>query len=107
MLQGARPYQALHAMRQDAVPFNESILKLLEEVQPPQMEKTIKSIPVQDLRVGMVLAEDIRSNSNTLIVSKGQSVNGLMQRRLGNFLQQQTISGKIRVYEERQVLRFE
>jgi hypothetical protein len=90
-------------MRQDAVPFNDRILKLLDEVQPPQIEKTIKSILVEDLHVGMVLAEDIRSKSNTLIVSKGQSVNGLMQRRLVNFLQQKTISGKVRVYEERQV----
>ncbi|MDF7808019.1 response regulator [Pontiellaceae bacterium B12219] len=103
MLQGARPYQALHAMRQSTVPFNERLLKLLEEVQPPQIEKTVKCILIEDLHVGMVLAEDIRSNSNTLIVSKGQSVNGLMQRRLANFLQQKTIGNKVRVYEERQV----
>ncbi|MDZ8117275.1 HD domain-containing phosphohydrolase [Pontiella agarivorans] len=103
MLQGARPYQALHTMRQGAVPFNERLLKLLEEVQPPQIEKTVKCIHVQDLHIGMVLAEDIRNTSNTLIVSKGQSVNGLMQRHLGNFLRQKTIGEKIRVYEERQV----
>ncbi|QBG47381.1 response regulator [Verrucomicrobia bacterium S94] len=102
MLQGARPYQALHTMRQSAVPFHDTILKLLEAVEPPHVEKTVKCIPVHDLHIGMVLAEDVRSTSNTLIVSKGQSVNGLLQRRLSNFLQQKIIGDRIRVYEERQ-----
>lgn len=103
LLQGARPYQALDAMRQAAGRVDPAILKLLQDIQPPQIEKTVQCIHIQDLRIGMVLAEDIRSSNKALIVSKGQSVNGLMQRRLGNFLQQGAIESKVRVYEERQV----
>jgi hypothetical protein len=100
---GMRAYQALHSMRESSTPFSNDILKSLEGVQPPSLEKTICFIQISDLRTGMVLAEDIRSNSNAMIVSKGQKVNTLMRRRLENFLQQKAIDGKVRVYEERQV----
>lgn len=103
LLRGARPYQALHAMQQGANPFNCDILKLLENIQPPEIEETVSCIMIEELRIGMTLAEDIRSSNNALIVSKGQVVSGLMQRRLENFLQQKAISSKVRVYEERQV----
>ena len=100
---GARPYQALHAMQESAVPYSSSIMKSFEDIHPPSLEKTICCIQICDLRIGMVLAEDIRSNSNAMIVSKGQVVSGLMHRRLENFLQQKAIDNKVRIYEERQV----
>lgn len=90
-------------MKESDTPFSSPILTSLENVKPPSLEKTVCVIQISDLRIGMVLAEDIRSNSNAMIVSKGQAVSGLMHRRLENFLQQKAIENKVRVYEERQV----
>lgn len=103
LLRGARPYQALHQMRESTTPFSTAIMKLLEDIQPPVIEKTVKRILISNLRVGMTLAEDIRSTSHALIVSKGQVVSALMHRRLENFRQQNAISDTIRVYEARQM----
>ncbi len=100
---GARTYQALTTMKESSVPYNSDMLNSLEHVQPPSLEKTICSIPISELRTGLVLAEDIRTGNNALIVSKGQIVSSLMRSRLENFLQQNAIGNKVRVYEERQV----
>lgn len=100
---GSRPYQALHAMKESEIPYSDTIMTLLADIQPPMIEKTVNLIEIRDLRIGMTLAEDIRGNSNMLIVSKGQVVNELMHVRLENFLQQKAIGSKVRVYEIRNV----
>lgn len=77
--------------------YNKEIITAFEVIEPPQVKQTIKLIHVNDLRMGMCLAEDVRSSS-TLIVTKGQEVNSLMRRRLENFVQQKAIESEIRVY---------
>ncbi|MDF7801746.1 response regulator [Pontiellaceae bacterium B1224] len=101
LARGTSPAQAMQNMKNNHTSYNSRVLAALEGIEPPQLQKTIELIPIHELRLGMILAADIRSTNDVMIVSKGQSVSRLMRRRLENFLQQKTISEKVRVYTER------
>ncbi|MBN2685070.1 MAG: response regulator [Pontiellaceae bacterium] len=84
--------------------YRKDILDALRDVSLPQIEQTVAMIPIKELRLGMVLAEDIRHNvSNALIISKGQTVNALTRKRLRNFYAQKTICGEVRIHDTRQI----
>jgi hypothetical protein len=84
--------------------YRKEILDALRDVSLPQIEQTVAMIPIKELRLGMVLAEDIRHNaSNALIISKGQTVNALTRKRLRNFLAQRAICQEVRVHDTRLV----
>ncbi len=97
---GSSPAQALTEMKKEQATYNPVVLAALERVEPPLLQETIDLVAIHDLRLGMVLADDIRGTNGAMIVSKGQSVSSLMRRRLENFLQQQTIPDKVRVYKQ-------
>ena len=101
--QGKKTYQAIDTMQKHPDVYAPKLLELLAHIDPPAMEQTVAVVHVHDLRLGMVLAEDILSVSNAIIVKKGQQVNGIMRRRLENFLQQNAIPDKIRIYQHRSV----
>jgi response regulator RpfG family c-di-GMP phosphodiesterase len=92
--------QALTEMKKVQDAYNPVVLAALEKVAPPLLQKTVDLVAIHELRLGMVLADDIRGTNGAMIVSKGQSVSSLMRRRLENFLQQQTIPDKVRVYKQ-------
>ncbi len=101
---GAPAGEAILDLRGGGNPLREKALDALRSAQLPSLEKTVSMVPISELRIGMILAEDIRHNgSHALIVSKGQVINAMMRRRLRNFLMQETIGDKVRIYEEHQV----
>ncbi|MBN2703167.1 MAG: response regulator [Pontiellaceae bacterium] len=84
--------------------YRKDILDALRDVSLPQIEQTVAMVSIKELRLGMVLAEDIRHNaSNALIISKGQKVNALTRKRLRNFYAQKTICGEVRIHDTRQI----
>jgi response regulator RpfG family c-di-GMP phosphodiesterase len=60
-------------------------------------QPTQKSIRLQDLQVGMVLAEDIRTNYDMLIVKARSKINPILLQRLHNFAQLGGLREPIRV----------
>ena len=101
--QGKKNYEAIRLMQQTPEKYQQNILELLAHTKPPTLEQTVGVVDVQDLRIGMVLAEDILSTSHAMIVKKGQEVNKIMRMRLENFLQQQAIASKVRVYQRKPI----
>ena len=53
---------------------------------------------VDDLRVGMVLAADVRTTTGQLLVAKGQTVSSSLQLRLQNFAQHGQFAGTVLVH---------
>ena len=78
--------------------YNSAIVKALAGIQPPTMQKVICNIQVTHLRAGMMLADDIYTNDNIMVVRKGQVVSNLMKQRLENFHSRGVIPDRIRAY---------
>ena len=95
--------QVMNRLAETLAPNASDILQILEQVEPLILDTTIMHIDVEYLRVGMVLAEDIRTQSNIMIIKKGQIVTALMKERLRNFIQQNTLKDKVRVYESQKM----
>ena len=84
------------AARSDRYPA--SILGALAGVVVPEMEKVARMAKIEQLRVGMVLAEDVRTKSGALLLQKNQEVNDTLCRRLANFHVQGLVPDEIRVF---------
>ncbi|MBN2162789.1 MAG: response regulator [Pontiellaceae bacterium] len=95
--------QVMNQLSETPTPNASDILEVMEQVEPLILDTTIMHIDVEYLRVGMVLAEDIRTQSNIMIIKKGQIVTALMKERLRNFIQQNTLQDKVRVYESQKI----
>jgi len=53
---------------------------------------------IRDLRVGMALAQDVRTRQGMLVVGTGQEVTEALRRRLANFRALGNIEEPIRIY---------
>lgn len=57
----------------------------------------LKSLRINELAPGMVIAEDIRTKTGILLVQKGQEISELLLERLRNFWSNRAIGDRIRV----------
>jgi len=98
LLSGMSQSSAIEALEKKQGAYSHSILAVLETVRVPTFEKTIATVRVSDLRGGMVLAEDVRTGSNVLLVARGQKVSDALRRLLENFAGQGSIGDTVRAY---------
>ena len=84
------------AARRDRYPA--AIADALAEVVVPEMEKVSLMAKIEQLRVGMVLAEDVRTKAGALLLQKNQEVSDTLCRRLANFHVQGLVPDEIRVF---------
>jgi len=98
LVSGATPHDALETLGKKAGSYNPSVLAALKEVDVPTFEKTIRLLKIRDLRNGMVLAEEVRTREDVLVVTKGQEVNDVLRQRLENFSLKGSIEPSVRVY---------
>lgn len=84
------------AVRRDRYPA--CIAGALGEVVVPEMEKVARMAKIEQLRTGMVLAEDVRTKAGALLLQKNQEVSDTLCRRLANFHVQGLVPDEIRVF---------
>ncbi len=84
------------ANRRDRYPA--VLLEALSAVVVPELEKAELVAKIDQLRPGMILAEDIRTKVGMLVVQKNQEVSDTLRQRLMNFHTQGLVPGEIRVY---------
>ena len=75
---------ALRALHEKPGEYDPKVLELLSELcgaRPPE----IKQLALREVRIGMVLANDVTTRTGTLLVAKGQRVTLQLLDRLRNF----------------------
>lgn len=83
--QGLQLESILEQLRQPAFTYDPELLGALESIWIGATSGQVKSIGVQELKVGMELHADVFSNDSLLLASTGQEVTFPMLRRLHTF----------------------
>jgi len=74
------------------------ILAALKDVQPPDVGTTLASLPVSELRVGMILNQDVLTKEGSLLIASGHRISRGMLERLQNYAELGGISEPIEVH---------
>ena len=82
---GATGAQAMAALRKEPDKYDKGVLAALSSAGSALGEMTTRVVPVTQIRVGMVLQEDVRSRDDNLIVSRGHQVTEGSLRRLRSY----------------------
>ncbi len=97
IVRGAGREAALAALRAEGSPYDPQVLAALEFVEVPGQGSTVHVLEVAELRVGMVLDEDLNNKGGMLLVARGQEVSPSMLERLKNYGRMGSLEGPIRV----------
>lgn len=77
--------------------YNPYVIEALEKIQLPYAEKVIKKISIYDLKTGMIIREDVRSNRGSMLVPKGHKVNITVRHLLENHLKEYLVEDGVLV----------
>ncbi len=77
--------EALQEMRKRIGKYDPSVIGALAEATKEEPKYEIRSVKPDELRTGMILAEDVRTDSGMLITTRGQEVTLALRKRLLNF----------------------
>lgn len=77
--------QAIRLMKAHPGIYDPDLMKVLEIIIKGEEEVVIQTIRLRDLMTGNKLANDIKTNSGTLLVASGQVVSPALKERLRNF----------------------
>lgn len=94
---GASRSEAIRALKTREGFYDPRLLKVLVDVELPGQGAQVRSLAVKDLRVGMVLDQDVRSDTGAMVVTKGNKITQGMLARLRNYAELRGISEPIRV----------
>ncbi len=97
---GKLPKTALEIMHSEKENYNEVILQGLEaEVLQVMDGFLVKSIKLEDLRVGMVLADDLRSERNVILIRKNSEISDVILDRVMNFQHFEPVQEPVKVLD--------
>ncbi len=74
------------------------LLSALDSYQSLQEAKTVREVRAAELKIGMILEEDVCALSGGVVLSQGQELNGFLIDRLINFSRGAGIKEPIKVY---------
>ena len=95
-LRGHNRAAAVILMMQDAERYNLHVLKAMRQVIQAETEEVV-SIPVGELRVGMVMQEEVRSGEGSVIIGPGTALSSLMLEHLRLLAETGKIGRTVRV----------
>ncbi|MCK5547509.1 MAG: response regulator, partial [Thermoplasmata archaeon] len=78
---------AITALRKREGEYNPNMITTLEKYEIDEIEQRghIENVGIADLKIGMIIDEDVLSNSGAPVLRKGQEVTSLLIERLHNF----------------------
>jgi response regulator RpfG family c-di-GMP phosphodiesterase len=91
-------FEALREIQSHSHHYDPTMLHALEKFVASQKEFTPKTINVEQLITGMVIAQDMATSAGLLLITKGQTVTTTLRERLHNFARADEISGELDVY---------
>lgn len=96
-LLGCTRTAALDRIRHRSGWYDPAVVDALERVLADEVQLTVRSVAVEELKCPMVLAADIFSGNGSLLVSKGQEITEPVLWRLRNYAARGIIAGPIQV----------
>lgn len=90
--------EALREIQSNSHYYDPTMLQALEKFVASQKEFAARTINVQELTTGMVIAQDMATSTGMLLITKGQTVTDTLRERLRNFARTEEISGELDVY---------
>ncbi|WP_149497185.1 HD domain-containing phosphohydrolase [Roseiconus lacunae] len=88
---------ALDEMRKTATKYDQDLFDALADYVKRERHTAIKEVPINSLREGHVLAEDLCGKSGTLLMSKGQRLTESALRMIENHRRNGALGPKIKV----------
>ncbi len=99
----ARKYVVDHFVKNSGVLYDPDVVKyfleLIEEQAKSLKSRKTKTIPIDDLKVGMAIAADLCTTGGVVLVSRDEKVTPGDLSRIRRFLQRKAIMTEIAVYE--------
>ena len=90
--------EALQRLKQKVHHYDPAVLEALESLLTRDSSLIVKTIGVSSLSDSMVLAEDVRTSNDVLLVGKGQEMTISVRRHLQNFLAKELIDNSVKVW---------
>ncbi|HZR32053.1 MAG TPA: HD domain-containing phosphohydrolase [Terriglobales bacterium] len=94
--QGVGHHEAIDQLLKNPSEYDRAIVSLLSDLHIAASTMELHQVKLADLRIGMVLDEDLRSSYGLLLVGKGQEVTAALVARIRSFLAKGTLSGEVR-----------
>lgn len=96
--QGLTPYAALTTLRSRTGAYDPGLLDAMLKVYGQEGEQmVVREIPIEELKPGMMLAEDLKSGNGMLLITRGHEVTEGLLERLRNMAQRRALPAKVRV----------
>jgi response regulator RpfG family c-di-GMP phosphodiesterase len=77
--------------------YDPDVVNALVKIRESDAESEIVTVEIDEVKLNMIIAQDILSSKGLLLVSKGQEVNSSVLMRLRNFCSKGVISGVVQV----------
>ena len=94
---GSTKQEALKILAQSPQEFDSRFVAALADFQASRQATELRVVEIRDLRVGMVLNEDLRSAHGLLLAAKGQEITYALVKTIRNFAEKKSITGRVRV----------
>ncbi len=94
---GMKAPMAVLELKKDEDRFDAHVVDALRDVELPESNTTLQCLQIADLRIGMIIDEDIKNANGTLVVAHGHAITQGTLERLHNHAQLGTIADTIRV----------
>jgi len=93
--------EAFERLHERAGRYDPRVLAAFKELLSTEVEEEVWSVGLDDLRVGMVMVEDVRADTGLLVLARGQQMTEPLLQRLRHFAQDVGIKEPIRAYVPR------
>lgn len=94
---GVSRTEAAHTLSRQHRNFSPAFFEALVTLDPNAEESEIRKCSIEDLAPGMIVQQEVRSVSGTLLVSKGQEVTPAVIWKLKNFQARRTIGSDVTI----------
>jgi HD domain-containing protein len=95
--EGISRSEAAHNVARQNQGLDARIPVALMEVEPEDQEKEVRPCRIEEISPGMIIDEDVRTESGLLIIAKNQEVTPSLVLKLKNYYEMGVIGGEIRV----------
>lgn len=91
------PLHALNELKAERHNYDPNLIEALERFVKEERDFSTEEVSLHEIMEGMVLAEDLRKDGGTLLMSKGQKLTASAIRLIENFSKHNSLGTKIKV----------
>jgi response regulator RpfG family c-di-GMP phosphodiesterase len=96
-MQGIPEKQIISELKGSPDRYDSQLLAALADLEPEASKMEVRTVSILNLRPGMILQQEIKTNGGVLLVANGQEVSYPLLMRLTNFLHRRSISETVMV----------